>query len=46
MGEGSGLTGLADRAEAVGGSLTVDSPPGAGSPHRAILPGTRTGALA
>jgi signal transduction histidine kinase len=46
VGEGSGLTGLADRVEAVGGSLTVDSPPGAGTTIRAILPAARNGALA
>jgi signal transduction histidine kinase len=28
---GSGITGMRDRAEAMGGSLTVDSPPGQGT---------------
>jgi signal transduction histidine kinase len=35
---GSGLVGLRDRAEALGGSLTVESPPGAGTTIRAVLP--------
>jgi signal transduction histidine kinase len=35
---GSGLVGLRDRAEALGGSLTVESPPGAGTVVRASLP--------
>jgi signal transduction histidine kinase len=35
---GSGLRGLADRVEALGGRLTVDSPPGAGTTLRAELP--------
>ncbi|GAA2366909.1 sensor histidine kinase [Dactylosporangium salmoneum] len=39
---GTGLTGLADRVEALGGSLTVDSPPGHGTRLRAQLPLTRT----
>jgi PAS domain S-box-containing protein len=37
-GGGSGLRGLADRVEALGGRLTVDSPPGAGTTVRAELP--------
>jgi PAS domain S-box-containing protein len=36
--EGSGLHGLADRVEALGGSLTLESPPGAGTRLRAELP--------
>jgi PAS domain S-box-containing protein len=36
--EGSGLRGLADRVEALGGRLTLDSPPGAGTRLRAELP--------
>jgi signal transduction histidine kinase len=36
--EGSGLHGLADRAEALGGTLVVDSPPGGGTTVRAIIP--------
>lgn len=45
LGAGSGLMGLVDRVEAVGGSLAVDSPPGAGTTVRAVLP-VETGALA
>jgi PAS domain S-box-containing protein len=36
--EGSGLRGLADRVEALGGSLTLESPQGAGTRLRAELP--------
>ena len=35
---GSGLCGLADRMEAVGGTLTVESPPGGGTRVRAHAP--------
>ena len=35
---GSGLRGLADRVEAIGGRLEIASPPGAGTKVRAILP--------
>jgi signal transduction histidine kinase len=35
---GSGLQGLADRLAAVGGSLSIDSPPGAGTTLRARIP--------
>jgi PAS domain S-box-containing protein len=35
---GSGLRGLADRVEALGGRLVVDSPVGAGTAVRALLP--------
>jgi signal transduction histidine kinase len=35
---GSGLRGLADRMQALGGDLRVDSPPGAGTRLRAELP--------
>jgi PAS domain S-box-containing protein len=35
---GSGLAGLADRASAVGGELSVESAPGAGTTIRALLP--------
>ena len=35
---GSGLRGLADRVEALGGRLTIDSPPGAGTTVRADIP--------
>jgi signal transduction histidine kinase len=37
-GHGSGLRGLADRIEALGGSFDVASPPGAGTTVRAELP--------
>jgi signal transduction histidine kinase len=37
-GHGSGLQGLADRLEALGGSLEVDSPPGAGTTLIGELP--------
>jgi PAS domain S-box-containing protein len=40
--KGSGLRGLADRVEALGGSLEVLSPAGAGTSLRAELPGHRT----
>jgi signal transduction histidine kinase len=35
---GTGLTGLRDRVEAVGGSMTVDSPAGAGTVLTVLLP--------
>jgi signal transduction histidine kinase len=35
---GSGLRGLADRVEALGGSFTVSSPPGRGTTLRAEIP--------
>jgi signal transduction histidine kinase len=37
-GNGSGLRGLADRVEALGGQLAIESPPGAGTTVRAVLP--------
>lgn len=37
-GGGSGLRGLTDRVEALGGSLTVSSPPGRGTTLRAEMP--------
>jgi signal transduction histidine kinase len=37
-GRGSGLRGLADRVEALGGELVVDSPAGAGTTLRATIP--------
>jgi signal transduction histidine kinase len=37
---GSGLTGLRDRVEAVGGSMTVDSPAGVGTVLTVLLPVT------
>jgi PAS domain S-box-containing protein len=38
MSKGSGLRGLADRVEALGGRLAVDSPPGGGTRLRADIP--------
>lgn len=38
QGGGSGLAGLADRIEALGGRLTVSSPPGRGTQLRAEIP--------
>ena len=38
MAKGTGLRGLADRVEALGGALEVVSPPGAGTTLRATLP--------
>jgi signal transduction histidine kinase/uncharacterized protein YoaH (UPF0181 family) len=35
---GSGLLGLKDRAEAIGGTISIDSPPGAGTYLRVELP--------
>jgi signal transduction histidine kinase len=35
---GTGLTGLSDRVAALGGTLTVDSPPGRGTRVVAVLP--------
>jgi signal transduction histidine kinase len=35
---GSGLRGLADRVHALGGTLAVESPPGAGTTLRAEIP--------
>jgi signal transduction histidine kinase len=35
---GSGLTGLRDRVEAVGGSMTLESPAGAGTVLTVLLP--------
>jgi signal transduction histidine kinase len=40
---GSGLVGLTDRAEALGGRLWVDSPPGAGTTVQVVLPLTASG---
>jgi len=36
--KGSGLQGLADRLDALGGTFTVDSPPGAGTRLTAEIP--------
>ena len=36
--KGSGLRGLADRVEALGGCLSVSSPPGQGTTLRAEFP--------
>ena len=38
LARGTGLSGLADRAAALDGSLAIDSPPGAGTRLRAELP--------
>ena len=38
VGGGSGLRGLADRVEALGGRLTMSSPPGRGTTLRAEIP--------
>jgi signal transduction histidine kinase len=35
---GSGLVGLKDRVEALGGAITIQSPPGAGTAVRVELP--------
>jgi signal transduction histidine kinase len=35
---GSGLVGLTDRVEALGGRLTFNSPPGAGTALQLVLP--------
>ena len=37
-GRGSGLQGLVDRIGAIGGTLTIDSPPGGGTVLRARIP--------
>jgi signal transduction histidine kinase len=37
-GGGSGLRGLTDRVEALGGLLTISSPPGRGTTLRAEIP--------
>ena len=37
-GQGTGLRGLADRVETLGGTLTVDSPPGRGTRLVAVIP--------
>jgi signal transduction histidine kinase len=39
---GTGLRGLADRVEALGGRLSIESPPGRGTTVRAALPLTQT----
>jgi PAS domain S-box-containing protein len=36
--DGSGLVGLRDRVDALGGTLTLQSPPGSGTTVRAVLP--------
>jgi signal transduction histidine kinase len=38
LGSGSGLRGLSDRVEAIGGRLTISSPPGRGTTVRAEIP--------
>jgi signal transduction histidine kinase len=42
---GSGLRGLADRVQAVGGRLELDSPPGRGTRLSAVFPATVLGSL-
>jgi signal transduction histidine kinase len=42
---GSGLRGLADRVQAIGGELDVSSPPGEGTRLRAKLPAKVLGSL-
>jgi PAS domain S-box-containing protein len=42
-GSGSGLRGLIDRVAALDGRLEIDSPPGAGTRLRAVVPLTRAG---
>jgi signal transduction histidine kinase len=37
-GSGSGLRGLEDRVDALGGRLTVESPPGGGTRMLALMP--------
>jgi signal transduction histidine kinase len=37
-GAGSGLLGLTDRVESLGGTISVDSPPGEGTTVRVVLP--------
>ena len=39
---GSGLTGLVDRVEAVGGTIRIESPPGLGTAVQVRLPIKRT----
>ena len=44
VGAGSGLPGLVDRVESLGGSLTVTSQPDRGTVLRASVPASATGA--
>ena len=44
LARGSGLQGLKDRAEALGGRLTMTSPAGAGTTIQVLIPWTPTGA--
>jgi signal transduction histidine kinase len=41
-GYGTGLHGIADRLEAIGGTLSVDSQPGAGTTVRGRIPVARS----
>jgi signal transduction histidine kinase len=41
---GSGLQGLRDRVETIGGTFAVDSPAGGGTRVRAVLPSTSASA--
>jgi signal transduction histidine kinase len=43
VGPGSGLIGLADRVQALGGTITVSSPPGNGTTLQAELPAAGDG---
>jgi signal transduction histidine kinase len=43
-GQGSGLVGLQDRVEALGGTIVIDSPPGGGTSLVVTLPLESTGA--
>ena len=38
MADGSGLVGLTDRVEALGGTILIDSPPGQGTKLEVDLP--------
>ncbi len=43
---GSGLTGLSDRVQALGGTIEIDSPPGSGTTIRVRLPIAQASAIA
>jgi signal transduction histidine kinase len=43
---GSGLTGLSDRVQALGGTIEIESPPGSGTTIRVRLPIARSSAIA
>ena len=46
LGRGTGLLGLKDRVEAIGGRIRLDSPPGAGTSLHAQIPLTAAGSPA